>query len=211
MAAKNNSKKKAAKKPTDKKIIKEVAEQIIEREEETKEVELDPPVETEALEEVLSMDTEVVEKKEPEYEPTAEQIEEAIEVMNGDPSVVVPLNETFEIQEKAMENTFRSLKDKKKSKIDIKFKFDKFAINYPYGYYIPELYEKICHFLDDYYKNLDYNIILKEKDDFNKIIICLLFYIKIINEKKNDKKNKDKNLCSFPEDIEYFLLNCLEK
>ena len=102
-------------------------------------------------------------------------------------------------------------KDKKKSKIDIKFKFDKFAINYPYGYYIPELYEKICHFLDDYYKNLDYNIILKEKDDFNKIIICLLFYIKIINEKKNDKKNKDKNLCSFPEDIEYFLLNCLEK
>lgn len=109
MATKNNSKKKAAKKPTDKKIIKEVAEQIIEREEETKEVELDPPVETEALEEALSMDTEVVEKKEPE------QVEETIEVMNGDPSVVVPLNETFEIQEKALEETFKSLKDNKKS------------------------------------------------------------------------------------------------
>jgi hypothetical protein len=109
MATKNNSKKKAAKKPTDKKIIKEVAEKIIEREEETKEVELDPPVETEALEEVLSMDTEVVEKKEPE------QVEETIEVMNGDPSVVVPLNETFEIQEKALEETFKSLKDNKKS------------------------------------------------------------------------------------------------
>lgn len=115
MATKNNSKKKAAKKPTDKKIIKEVAEKIIEREEETKEVELDPPVETEALEEILSMDTEVVEKKEPEHEPTAEQIEETIEVMNGDPSVVVPLNETFEIQEKALEETFKSLKDNKKS------------------------------------------------------------------------------------------------
>jgi hypothetical protein len=109
MATKNNSKKKAAKKPTDKKIIKEVAEKIIEREEETKEVELDPPVETEALEEVLSMDTEVVEKKEPE------QVEETIEVMNGDPNVVVPLNETFEIQEKALEETFKSLKDNKKS------------------------------------------------------------------------------------------------
>lgn len=115
MATKNNSKKKAAKKPTDKKIIKEVAEKIIEREEETKEVELDPPVDEEALEEILNLDTEVVEKKEPEYEPTAEQVEKTIEVMNGDPSVVVPLNETFEIQEKALEDTFKSLKDNKKS------------------------------------------------------------------------------------------------
>ena len=115
MATKNNSKKKTAKKPTDKKIIKEVTEKIIEREEETKEVELDPPVETEALEEILSMDTEVAEKKEPEYKQTAEQIEETIEVMNGDPSVIVPLNETFEIQEKALEETFKSLKDNKKS------------------------------------------------------------------------------------------------
>ena len=115
MAAKNNSKKKIAKKPIDKKIIKEVAEQIIEREEETKEVELDPPVNEEALEEILNLDTEVVEKKEPEYEPTAEQVEKTIEVMNGDPSVVVPLNETFEIQEKALEETFKSLKDNKKS------------------------------------------------------------------------------------------------
>ena len=45
----------------------------------------------------------------------AEQIEETIEVMNGDPSVVVPLNDTFEIQEKALEETFKSLKDNKKS------------------------------------------------------------------------------------------------
>ena len=67
----------------------------------------------------------------------------------------------------------------------------------------------MCYFLDIYYKSLDYNLILKEKDEFNKLIIFLLFYVTYIKEKeKKDSKNKD--IRAFTKDIEKFLINCLE-
>ena len=123
----------------------------------------------------------------------------------------------FEVIEKS------EFEENNKRKINIHFKLNKKKLEYPYVYSIPEIYEKICSYIDVYYKDLDYNIIIKEKDEFNKIIIYLLFYIKIStemkedkNDKKNkDKKNKDKKIIdkyygSFPEDIKEFLVNCLE-
>lgn len=104
-AKKTNSKKKSVKKLVNKEIIKEVAEKIIEREQELDEVVLEP-----AEEVAVSDVAEAIE----EAAPIVEQ-DPPIEVMNGDPSVIVPINETFEIQEKAMENTFRSLKENKQS------------------------------------------------------------------------------------------------
>jgi len=41
----------------------------------------------ELLEQILETDGEIVEKKEPEYEPTAEDIEKTIEVLNEEPVV----------------------------------------------------------------------------------------------------------------------------
>ena len=63
--------------------------------------------------------------KEPEYEPTEEQIEKTIEFMNGDPSVIIPSNDielkkVDEIEEAAFKETFKSVKleNKKPKRID---------------------------------------------------------------------------------------------
>ena len=72
--------------------------------------------------------------------------------------------------------------------------------------------------MDDYYKNLDFNIITQNKEEYNKIIIYLLTYVTIIKEenkrkqKENYLKNKNNdNENNFPKDIELFLINCLEQ
>ena len=108
--------------------------------------------------------------------------------------------------------------------IKIKFKCDKIKLEYPSVYNIGELYKVLCSFLHEYYRDLDYNIILKNKDEFNKIIIYLLFYIKVLNhgqeeisKSKNKRHGKNKDNTNpikekiFPEGIEQFLINCLEK
>ena len=107
-------------------------------------------------------------------------------------------------------------------KLDIKFDFNKKKFRYPSIYVIQKLYENICNLINDYYQDLDYNIILNKKDEFNKLIIYLLFYITIIKEKAKEKeKEKDKDKKEkkihkeevkrdFPENIELFLIACLE-
>ena len=90
----------------------------------------------------------------------------------------------------------------------IKMSSDKIKVEYPILYPILKIYEKMCYFLDIYYKNLDYNLILKEKDEYNKLVIFLLFYVTYIKEKEKKEKNKD--IRGFTKDIEKFLINCLE-
>jgi hypothetical protein len=136
---KTTAKKKTTKKAKDNKIIKEVAESIIKKEEfeeATKEaVDQDPPLtnldaEIEGVDEanLNAMRNEWEVKSEPEYIPTVEQVEKAIETMNGDPSVIIPSNEieikkdlTTEIEKKAFRDTFRELNNNKKLKLDNSF------------------------------------------------------------------------------------------
>lgn len=123
MAKKETTKKKTTKKSTTKKsVIKEVAEKIIESQEKVELVEQDPPIEQEYLDAVAeNMAAEsFIEKKEPEYKPTEEQIKKAIEFMNGDPSVIIPSND---IEEAAFKETFKNVKleNKKSRKIDSMF------------------------------------------------------------------------------------------
>ena len=110
---------------------------------------------------------------------------------------ILELNQDYEINEK-----------EKKKKLDLKFSTDKIKVEYPLIYPILKIYEKMCYFLDIYYKNLDYNLILKEKDEYNKLIIFLLFYVTYIKEK--EKKDKNKDIRGFSKEIELFLINCLE-
>lgn len=125
--AKKETKKTSKKSTTKKSVIKGVAESII-KEEKMDLVEQDPPIEQELLEQILSVGGEVIEKKEPEYEPTEEQVEKFIEVMNGDPSVIIPSNDielkkVDEIEEAAFKETFKSVKieNKRNSRIDRTF------------------------------------------------------------------------------------------
>lgn len=125
--AKKETKKTSKKSTTKKSVIKEVAESII-KEEKMDLVEQDPPIEQGLLEQVLSVGDEVIEKKEPEYEPTEEQVEKFVEVMNGDPSVIIPSNDielkkVDEIEEAAFKETFKSVKieNKRNSRIDRTF------------------------------------------------------------------------------------------
>ena len=125
--AKKETKKTSKKSTTKKSVIKEVAESII-KEEKMDLVEQDPPIEQELLEQILSVGGEVIEKKEPEYEPTEEQVEKFVEVMNGDPSVIIPSNDielkkVDEIEEAAFKETFKSVKieNKRNSRIDRTF------------------------------------------------------------------------------------------
>lgn len=136
---KTTAKKKTTKKAKDKKIIKEVAESIINKEEfeeAAKEaVDQDPPLtnldaEIEGVDEanLNAMRNEWEVKSEPEYIPAVEQVEKAIETMNGDPSVIIPSNEieikkdlTTEIEKKAFRDTFRELNNNKKLKLDNSF------------------------------------------------------------------------------------------
>ena len=117
---------------------------------------------------------------------------------------------TINFLELTLEEESYNKEKKKLIDIKLKFKYKKMKIEYSNVYFIPKLYEKICNFINEFYKDLDYNIILKEKNEFNKIIIFLLFYVEVVKEMKNDKKNKDKNISMFPEDIKDFLVNCLE-
>ena len=117
MAKKETTKKKTTKKSTTKKsIIKEVAESII-NEEKMDLAEQDPPIEQEYLDAIAEniAAEPFIENKEPEYEPTEEQIEKAIEFMNGDPSVIIPSNDielkkVNEIEEAAFKQTFKTVK-----------------------------------------------------------------------------------------------------
>ena len=113
---------------------------------------------------------------------------------------ILELNQDCDINDKD--------KKKKEKKLDLKFSSDKIKVEYPILYPILKIYEKMCYFLDIYYKNLDYNLILKEKDEYNKLIIFLLFYVTYIKEKEKKEKNKD--IRGFTKDIEKFLINCLE-
>ena len=138
---KTTAKKKTTKKAKDNKIIKEVAESIIKKEEfdeVTKEseedkvyvvnpqivvVDQDPPLEDNRDDEPI-----MEANSEPEYTPTVEQFEKTIETMNGDPSVIIPSNEieikkdlTTEIEKKAFRDTFRELNNNKKLKLDNSF------------------------------------------------------------------------------------------
>ena len=110
--------------------------------------------------------------------------------------------------------------EKLKKNLNIKFECNKKKYVYKSIYHIRKIYEIICNFIDDYYKNLDFNIIKQNKEEFNKIIIYLLTYVTIIKEenkrkqKENYLKNKNKNNDNennFPKDIELFLINCLEQ
>ena len=130
MAKKETTKKTAKKSTTKKKVIKEVAEKIIESQEKVELVEQDPPVEQEYLDAIAeNMAAEpFIEKKELEYEPTEEQVDKFVEVMNGDPSVIIPSNDieikkVDEIEEAAFKETFKSVKleNKKSRKIDSMF------------------------------------------------------------------------------------------
>jgi hypothetical protein len=77
-------------------------------------VDQNPEPSQEVLVEILSTGGETVEIKEPEYEPTAEDVEKAIEVMNGDPTVVTQVENNQESKEKEMEdNSFHSFGPKK--------------------------------------------------------------------------------------------------
>lgn len=136
---KTTAKKKTTKKAKDNKIIKEVAESIIKKEEfeeaAKESVDQDPPLtnldaEIEGVDEanLNAMRNEWEVKSEPEYIPTVEQVEKAIETMNGDPSVIIPSNEieikkdlTTEIEKKAFRDTFRELNNNKKLKLDNSF------------------------------------------------------------------------------------------
>lgn len=136
---KTTAKKKTTKKAKDNKIIKDVAESIIKKEEfeeAAKEaVDQDPPLtnldaEIEGVDEanLNAMRNEWEVKSELEYTPTVEQVEKAIETMNGDPSVIIPSNEieikkdlTTEIEKKAFRDTFRELNNNKKLKLDNSF------------------------------------------------------------------------------------------
>jgi hypothetical protein len=110
MAKKETTKKKTTKKSTTKKsVIKEVAEKIIESQEKVELVEQDPPIEQEYLDAI------------------AENMATA-EIMNGDPSVIIPSNDielkkVDDIEEAAFKETFKNVKleNKKSRKIDSMF------------------------------------------------------------------------------------------
>ena len=130
MGKKETSKKTTKKKTTKKSVIKEVAEKIIESQEKVELVEQDPPIEQEYLEAIAeNMAAEqFIENKELEYEPKEEQIEKAIEFMNGDPSVIIPSNDIElkkeeTIEEAAFKDTFKNVKieNNRNSRIDRSF------------------------------------------------------------------------------------------
>lgn len=137
---KTTAKKKTTKKAKDNKIIKEVAESIISKEEfneVTKEseedkvyvvnpqivvVDQDPPL--------TNLDAEIEGVDEANLNAMRKECEvkEEVEVMNGDPSVIIPSNEievnkdlTLEIERKAFRDTFKELNNNKKLKLDNSF------------------------------------------------------------------------------------------
>ena len=123
---KTTAKKKTTKKAKEKKIIEEVAESIIKKEEfeeAAKEaVDQDPPL--------TNLDAEIEGVDEANLNAMRKECEvkEEVEVMNGDPSVIIPSNEievnkdlTLEIERKAFRDTFKELNNNKKLKLDESF------------------------------------------------------------------------------------------
>lgn len=114
--AKKETKKTSKKSTTKKNIIKEVAESII-KEEKMDLVEQDPPIEQEFLDAI-----------EENTAALKEQATKEVEVMNGDPSVIIPSNDielkkVDDIEEAAFKQTFKSVKmeNKKPKRINNMF------------------------------------------------------------------------------------------
>ena len=139
---KKTTKKATSKKATPKEVIEEVATSIIENTEvekaEVRQEILDKIKFDEAVLENLKKEDEIKKQEpimetcsEPEYTPTVEEVDKAIEVfetMNGDPAVVIPSNEielnkdlTLEIEKKAFRDTFKGLNNNKKTRLDRTF------------------------------------------------------------------------------------------
>jgi hypothetical protein len=85
----------------------------------------------------------------------------------------------------------------RENKVKITFKTKNITKKYEFIYSFMYIYNMISEFLNDYYKTLDYSKI--DKEEFNKIIIYLIYYITILNEN---------NL--FPQELNQFLLYCLD-
>ena len=125
---------------------------------------------------------------------------------------IIELNQELDLEERAKEKDKDKDKDKdkrKKNYLNINFEYGEIKFESAFIYSSKKIYEKICNFLDAYYKDLDYNIILNEKEEFNKLIIYLLFYVELLKGKK-DKKHIKNDKRVFTKDIESFLIDCLE-
>lgn len=118
---KKTTKKVTSKKATPKEVIEEVATSIIENSEEKAEV-------RQEILDKIKFDEAVLEnlKKEDEIKKQDPPIEK-VEVVNGDPAVVIPSNEielnkdlTLEIEKKAFRDTFKGVNNNK-SRIDRSF------------------------------------------------------------------------------------------
>jgi hypothetical protein len=110
---KKTTAKKTTTKKAQKKVIEEVADSIIENTEIEK-----AEVNQEVLEE-LKKEPIMETCSEPEYTPTAEEADKAIdgfETMNGDPAVIAPKKEEVkvtEIHEEAIKQTFKHINNRK--------------------------------------------------------------------------------------------------
>jgi len=80
-----------------------------------------------------------------------------------------------------------------KVKINFKTKKKKTYLEMIYSYVT--IYEKITSILNEYYNDLDYSKI--DKNEFNKLIIYLIYFTTIFND-------------DFPKDITTFLFYCLD-
>jgi len=80
-------------------------------------------------------------------------------------------------------------------KVKINFKTKKIKRYYETSYSFIRIYNIITNILNDYYKDLDYSKINKE--EYNKIIIYLIYFTTILND-------------DFPEDTNLFLFYCLD-
>lgn len=104
MAKKDNKNKKVASKKAKPTVVNK-EEPIIEKMEL---VDQNQEPSQELLEEILETDGEIVEIKEPEYEPTAEDVEKSIEVLNEEPVVDVVEEAVEEVKKitKKVDRTF---------------------------------------------------------------------------------------------------------
>ena len=85
----------------------------------------------------------------------------------------------------------------RENKVKISFKAKAISKKYDTIYSFMHIYTLISDFVNEYYRTLDYSKI--DKEEFNKIIIYLIYYISILNEN---------NL--FPKDLSSFLFYCLD-
>ena len=85
----------------------------------------------------------------------------------------------------------------RENKVKISFKAKTISKKYDTIYSFMHIYTLISDFVSEYYRTLDYSKI--DKEEYNKIIIYLIYYISILNEN---------NL--FPKDLSSFLFYCLD-